>query len=941
MAIWSARFKGLTPRRLFVPLVRYRGDRADRLFEEARAGGSVAVFWAREKGIVGSGWGNHVVPFEGGALPLSMWRDCCHVYRCGPGNVIEEEENWDEERLGTVLDIRFALGDADRAGFYLAWNPDPPGDAPCPFLCVSDEAAKALLPGIPCDLNGKTVLLLHASKIALNPLERGSAVDDTSFSRIMAAIGWDKRWLFRLERSLFFQVDTPDDEASSVLALDFGASATVAAVVPAAHGSLSPGEGRPVRGMRAWPTCTFVVSESKLSERQNAVESFVWDRKDATLDGLFSAVPEHVRAFRTPFAMPDSAATPSMMRLLPRGYAEPVTEGLECAIGFEAQAERDLLRERAEAGGQAGSELRTLMYAPKRFVGCPEDMEPLPSLKNLLGGEHPVVAYLRRFFDQFYFRLVSREASFPGMLEKVCWSYPVTWTKSQRDSFKEFLKSALEQSRMRDLFQRSGGLFEEGLCMDEASAAFLGYVWNRFEGLEGAEVVRAFSPVDLESLTEERSSTATVLVVDCGESTTDVVLLRMETPAGETSQVESRVVRHFAQTGAGLEVTRRIAEVLKDMLRESNPEKIRTLLRTNLLERNIDEEFLEAGQDVTKGAHRRSLLFALEAEAERLKLAHSGVEGQGETEIRWTEVLRDTGLAVPEDDRFSEDLFARIVRDVFSPVAAKIAEWMRELDGRLSVLLFSGRSSSLKGLRELMEQVIPEARRPYRVDMITPEFLDEVTEEPDGAKTVVCYGLLQNYRNFTRSLGSSIRCRPIDEMRRTRAIGVLLQNKENLPEKQFEAEDRHPLLVKADGEIINPEEELPVCFRETNSGSRGVFLGTNFSGRMRRGEEGRDTPQPLYRLDIENGSSLAYRELRVFFQQLSATELVLSRIELDCGDGEDPKEQRLSATKRSGKESSIALDKIRVTLRAFSVYEDFRVTGKVHLLGENAIDADL
>jgi hypothetical protein len=97
-------------------------------------------------------------------------------------------------------------------------------------------------------------------------------------------------------------------------------------------------------------------------------------------------------------------------------------------------------------------------------------------------------------------------------------------------------------------------------------------------------VVRAFSPVDLDP-SPERSSTATVLVVDCGESTTDVVLLRMETPAGETSQVESRVVRHFAQTGAGLEVTRRIAEVLKDMLRESNPDKARTLLRTNLLER--------------------------------------------------------------------------------------------------------------------------------------------------------------------------------------------------------------------------------------------------------------------------------------------------------------------------------------------------------------------
>lgn len=937
MAIWNAYFKGLTPRRLFIPLVRYRGDRAALLFEEARAGGSVAVFWAREKGIVGSGWGKHVVPFEGGRLPLSMWRDCCRVYRCGPDNVIEDEETWDEERLGSVLDIRFALGDADRAGFYLAWNPDPSGESSCPFLCVSGEAAETLLPGIQSDLNGKTVLFLQVRKIALNPLERQSAVDDTSFSRIMAAIGWDKRWLFRPEKSLFFRADAPGGETPSVLALDFGASATVAAVVPAAHGSLSPGEGRPVRGMRAWPTCTFVVSERMLSETRNAVECHAWDRKDATFDGLFPAVPDHVRAFRTPFAMPDSAATPSMMRLLPQKYAEPVTTAPECAIGFEAQAERNRLREMAEAGGQAASELRTLMYAPKRLVGCPEDMEPLPSLKNLLKGEHPVAAYLRLFFDQLYFKLVSRSESAPGMLEKVCWSYPVTWTKSQRDLFKGFLEGALKESRMRELFQKSGALFEEGLCMDEASAAFLGYVWNRFEGLEGAEVVRAFSPVDLESLTEEKPSAATVLVVDCGESTTDVVLLRMETPAGETSQVESRVVRHFAQTGAGLEVTRRIAEVLKDMLRESNPEKTRTLLRTNLLERNIDEEFLEAGQDVTKGAHRRSLLFALEAEAERLKLA----EGQGETEIRWTEVLRDTGLAVPEDDRFSEDLFARIVRDVFSPVAAKIAEWMRELDQRLSVLLFSGRSSSLKGLRDLMEQVIPEARRPYQVDVVTPDTLNGVTGEPDGAKTVVCYGLLQNYRNFTRSLGSSIRCRPIDEMRRTRAVGVLLQNRENLPEKQFEAEDRHPLLVEPDGGTINPEEELAVCFRETNSGSRGVFLGMNFSGRTRREEEARDTPQPLYRLDIENASSLGYRELRVFFHQLSATELVLSRIELDCGDGEDPKEQRLSGTKRSGKESSIALDKIRVTLKAFSVYEDFRVTGKVHLLGENAIDADL
>ncbi len=168
----------------------------------------------------------------------------------------------------------------------------------------------------------------------------------------------------------------------------------------------------------------------------------------------------------------------------------------------------------------------------------------------------------------------------------------------------------------------------------------------------------------------------------------------------------------------------------------------------------------------------------------------------------------------------------------------------------------SGRSSQLPGLQEFLNAALPSSKRPFELDFVRPGSfrLDGLEEDGDeGSKTAVCQGLAMNFWNLAGHNARALKSHPIDERRRTRAIGVLAMFKKAL--RTLPAfEGQYPLLVEPDNEPINPEIDLPEV-RSTNPHSRGFYLGMNFSGRPLTGSHTIiDAPQPFCHVRIDGGN---------------------------------------------------------------------------------------
>jgi hypothetical protein len=253
----------------------------------------------------------------------------------------------------------------------------------------------------------------HASK---SPRTSGewNAVDDTSFSKIMAAVRMGQAVAFRLERSLFFQVDTPHDEhprLPSILALRHGGWLWF----PPRTEVFLP-EKVPLRGCGPGPPARSSSSEKTSKRRiRRALRLGSEGRDDRR---ALSAVPEHVRASERPSPCPISAATPSMMRLLLGGTRSLCRKGSNAPTYLNSAA--NLLRERPRRGGSRVGAADPHECA-KRFVGCPRTGTD-PSLKTFLG-RASLVAYLRRYFRPSISSSL-QGGRLSGKAEKVCWSYP-------------------------------------------------------------------------------------------------------------------------------------------------------------------------------------------------------------------------------------------------------------------------------------------------------------------------------------------------------------------------------------------------------------------------------------------------------------------------------------------------------------------------------------
>lgn len=320
-------------------------------------------------------------------------------------------------------------------------------------------------------------------------------------------------------------------------------------------------------------------------------------------------------------------------------------------------------------------------------------------------------------------------------------------------------------------------------------------------------------------------------------------------------------------------------------------------------------------------------------------------------------MLSGTPLKAPGDSEslLTQDQLKDIVKKVFRPVFERIAAWTRAKP-ELDLILVSGRSSALLGLRELLEESIPREKAPVKNDFIWPleySFDDRPADSAKGylgtpsgeedfqkntrmemeAKTVVAEGLLENARKSITFQGNYIRCNPLDTMRRSRCIGILATDDGDRWLPRFRNDFN--LLVEADYGNINPEEELPTYVEETNftSEGKGLYLGINFAGKGNA--DIIDRPQVFARILLKNAGGTPYKSLKMFFRQKSATELCFNRALLTKENGDTVESV---STHQEG--NRLTVENVTAEIRFFSDEKDFRNSGKIHIDGSHPIDRD-
>lgn len=939
----AVRLDTLMPRRVFVPMELVRGKNVKQLFEKLKSGGAFAVYWLHvrtdDKGNETTRW-TKFQDLTDCRLPSSLWKDSYFEWEIPTDDSSSpvEVENPIDPFFPIELSLVVSGPESDECGLSIAWNPVL-SDINRTCLMVTESPPDV---GTARMLRGRRIIHLQVKKLAILPIINGTAPQRPPdqgelLTNIKSLVGLnDHRWQLRPRSTCFYaEAASRRNNDSAVLSIDFGTSCSTISIlnIKKTGGDALVNVGL-VRDLFPWTHATVFPNHNiEIGPGHIASETKIFSASELWR-GMVPVVPKHVQVHRKELTRRKSAKVSSLLFAIPDDGDEAVTPHKEDAIGNEAdQAFNKNLQDPKR------KEWHRFRFSPKKQLGS-TDKYVVPR-----ADDHPIELYLRELFNQaMHTRLLESPSSVMVPIEKVAYSYPVTWTREQRRQYRNHLERAIKSSFISELIDtgRGHGIFDDSYAMDEASAAFLGFLLERFGGLQGNEVVDIFQPFNPSP--DHRKNyprSINALIFDCGEGTTDVVLLQI-TDSGELHRpVDSRVVRHFAMDKAGLEVTRRIAERLKEHLKVANPDKL-PALRTNLHDSDsVMKEFqsaVQAGtahkeQPMNRETYRRTLIYLIMKEAERLKIELT----RGSARIDWTEIKRFTGLEVPTEREIEAVELNKIVAEVFAPAVGVIRRWLNQ-DIVLHAILMSGRSSQLPGLKELIGNSLPAAQRPFDIDFIQPgSFRLQSSEEggDESSKTAVCKGLAMNFWNLAGFNHRALKCHPIDEKLRTRAIGILEMDVALRPLPSFD--EGFELLVDSDNERVQPERDLPAII-ERNPNSHGFYLGINFAGRSTsRLLADTDSPQPFCHVKIQNGREGAFQELRFVFRQISATEIRLAYVELETDDGNVTRRELATKDELC---TSVDINELKIHLVPYRVDEDARATGRIHIDGADPLDHD-
>lgn len=968
---------GWMPRRIYLPMVCVRGDRARPIYEQVRDSRiPLDIYWQLPSPAKESRYKRATCnfpsppdsPLVSDPLPPDLWVDSL-----SPQDLSKEAR----KQVTKALEIRLVIRDVVDAGLLITWNP-----AAFPALQQTTPAERirtlSLVKELDKARSSSPMNLCHSPTLHLPLLvlkkSRGDAPQSVTEEDPRSLPWWDigsrffrRDWHFE-PRPITLIAERPSLVAEArnmaVVCLDFGTSATAASYIEQLGGSADRYDLQPVRDLRPWSHITILpefthlrtVDGKEIGQTFHCYSAHTTWTAENRQPQIGDCVPDAVRKYRQPLSTSDAkrATIPSMLYALPDD-AEPVLDQPPDAIGMEVEG---LL---LSMPGNKVIEAHRFLFAPKLTVSQKPDQ--FASFDAIRANHSPVKLFLREFFNQLHLKLNRLELPILP-IERICYSYPVAWVKHQRDAFRLHLEEAVKESafveRMIPEEERKVNPYHQGYSMDEASAAFLGFIQYRMGGLEADDLVRAYQPFQPDpEQARTYPKTIRVLIFDSGGGTTDVALLEIIDVGGAAyNSVQSYVRKYFALNKAGLEVTRRIAEHLKDLILDTYPNNsaVREALRTSLLEEGLDKRpnrwgiRTDDGSVLTEADVRRIRTVAFYEEAERLKLklyfrASEAQAGQEVREpIQWTvNPMLLKGLpgvdanALPQ--HLSLKILLELIKEVYKPVSDQLARWFGHAEQRIDIVLMTGRSSELPGLRAILEAAIPPNLRPFGFNWITSHnlFLQDPppgVNRDEAAKTLVQEGLRLLYRNRMNTNTKAVNCNPIDETRRDRAIGVMPQDiKTGRPEPAF-----HPsadLLVEADGEAVDPNRD--VVYDETNPTSKGFFLGINYSGTNQCKQSPSDPPVPFMRIRITGGESDSYRRLRFVFRQQSATHIVLHRLALftDPDDRAEPEVVQVQSSDSLGEQiAELGLrngGSLEIRVQPYSSAEDFRLTGRIHL----------
>jgi len=965
----------LAPRRIFVPFAFSAGEDADKLWKETkddwgrRKSREIAAFF---KTPASGDKAADAFAVRGarlqsnGRADFELWKNGLSFWRANGDGSIERLSETDNQ----VLDLAVGLVGPKEFGLFVTWNPSGsdirhvffgPGD----FARLSNASnadnvsAREAATAYRSATQGEPFILLDLPAIAVLPASFADTLYGTAFPERLPGglLDFLQRiwhgmpqieWQFCSNRCHLKATAIPSDAPGFGLAIDFGTSASTIALFPSLQKARvnATRVADPIADLAPWPHFTDVIRRESLTGDSGVAIADQLRFDPASRIGECPAYPFFMDS-RQPLSL-NRTQVPSILHApdfqaesrLDREVVIPDSVGPQCFIGDEVRKLVELALPYEPSDKAARADWDRYLYAPKSLVGR---MAPRAAILEHI--DKPIETFLRELFDQAYFTYISgSHESLPeiGTLQSVTYSYPVTWTDYQRDCFHAQLKAALSQSLLSECLPdgRIDAAVSKKTSMDEASAAFLGFVMKRFSGLEGRELLNAYQPFNPGGgKAPSDLKPVNVLVFDCGEGTTDIVWLEItQATDPETGSplhhVDSRVKRHFATEQAGLEVTRRIAQYVKDVLIQHSPEnatRARKWICTKLGEKSSLKKFdPEIGG--TLGAHRMGLVHLFYKLAEELKIDR---ELTGTTKELASRRLRGVAKTLPELT-LPDDKLKHVVRTVFSDAIDQVRSWFK--DGpRLDVVIMSGRSCRLPELAVMLREAIPVQFRPFAMDFVTPEaFLLEPTSEGSGGdeqvgKNCVVTGLVLNRFNIESVTGQSLRCHPIDALKRTRAIGVQHQGITADRKTVFSA--KFPLLVEPDNGLINPEDDLGPLVIEKGTAT-SLLLAINFAGTKLADGDNVDPVHPFIDIDLEGGGDDSFDALHLYFRQKTSTDLRLSKIELHKA-GSPPQTKPVSEAEAW---KQVSLGRVKVRCKQCPTDSDFRNTGQIHINNDDAVD---
>ena len=765
-----------------------------------------------------------------------------------------------------------------------------------------------------------------------------------------------KKWAFKPEHLHLEIKNLESSNSGFAIALDFGTSATNIGILPMnGQDGFSGSIADPALDIIPWHQVSIFPSlKDEVCENVSDYEAVPYS-EIAKSEKAYKSTAKMLNNRREVFLDSKNPQIPSLLYephprkdpLEPMKTIDPDKDRFHSPIiGREAM---NFVNETlSNSQTQTRNEWERYIFGPKSLVGSTvNQIEPKKYANGNMSTIHekPTETYITELLNQAYFRVIcngKREHKISPPLDYFTYSHPVAWTERQRKDFHEMVISSLNKSHLRECIAEgkdAESIVSNGGMMDEASAAFLGFIMKRFDGLDGLELLRTFQPFDPSNNTEHsKLKPIHVLVFDCGEGTTDIVLLEIKPDQNldarlPITRVVSNIIKHFAMPKAGLEVTRRIAEIIKDSMRSiKSNESPSEWLRTNFQDLRLEEN-QKGFSNMNKGDYRRKLTNLLYKLAEDVKVL-------GKPDKDYVTYLRQLTIT-KKDPEFSinQESLEDITKEVFNECAGQLRRWFKS-SPRLDLLIMSGRSCRLSGLDTLILDSIPPSKRPYQIDFIKPGkfFLDgseRNNAEENTSKNVVCTGLALNLFNRININTSGVVCNPINQMFRIRAIGVMEQGADLMVKASFDA--RFPLLVDSDNAPIDTKEHLgPIII--TSPETRGFTLGFNYSGLSKETNVfTADSVMPLARISINGGRSDSYSELRFYFRQINSSEVELSKIEIKKGAGE-PKPKNVSP---SESKQWIPLEGgLQVKFDPKTNEPDFRNTGKINITGSDGLDRD-